>query len=120
MKGGSRGGTRTRCLPSPLPRGMSVIARKPAAPPYCLVTTSKKPSKPSLLNRLKSGIKKIVTMGGKKKAAEHSKPAAKHEPKSEAKHEPKKHTGTHAPGPRPHSDRKPAPRHERSEGGRHE
>jgi superfamily II DNA/RNA helicase len=80
------------------------------------VTTPKKPSKPSLLHRIKSGIKKIVTLGGKKKHADHGKSAAKHEPK----HEPKKHAGAHAPSPRPHGDRKAGPRHERSEGGRHE
>jgi ATP-dependent RNA helicase RhlE len=96
------------------------------------VTTSKKPSKPSLLNRLKSGIKKIVTMGRKKKHAADSdrhtgkshahghSHAAKHE---EKKHEEKKHAPTHAHTPRPHGERerKPGPRHERSEGGpRHE
>jgi ATP-dependent RNA helicase RhlE len=92
------------------------------------VTTPKKPSKPSLLNRIKSGIKKIVGLGGKKKPVadhaheKHDKPVAKahgHAHGTQAKHEDRK------PGPRPPGERtqgekehKPSPRPERGSEGR--
>jgi ATP-dependent RNA helicase RhlE len=99
-------------------------------PPFRLVTTPKKPSKPSLLHRLKSGIKTIVTMGRKKKqSAEHEKHTGKSHAQTarqeEKKHEDKKpeekkHAAGHSHAPRPHAERKPGPRHERSESPRHE
>jgi ATP-dependent RNA helicase RhlE len=97
-------------------------------PPSRIVTTPKKPSKPSLLHRLKSGIKNIVTLGRKKKqTADHEKHSGKshaHPAKQEEKkHEDKKHDEKKQAHPsRPHNERerKPGPRHERSEAPRHE
>lgn len=96
------------------------------APPYRLVTTPKK-AKPSLLHRLKSGIKNLVT-GGKKKQAESAKQHS-HPEKSHAEKPAVKKTATaaaahvapaHSASPRPQGERRPGPRHERSEGPRHE
>src|SRR3954471_2416933 len=96
------------------------------APPYRLVTTPKK-AKPSLLHRLKSGIKNFVG-GGKKKQTEshkaHPEKPRSDKPHAEKSHSEKshghgekpaakKHATSHAATQRPHGERRAEPRHER-------
>lgn len=81
------------------------------------MTTPKKP-KPSLLHRLKSGIKSLL--GSKKKKTEEKKHGHEEHPEKlhpSAKHPSKKHATEHAQGERK-SSRPPRPEGERREGSR--
>lgn len=91
--------------------GVSLYSDSNRAPPYRLVTTPKK-AKPSLLSRLKSGIKKLVTLGGRKKKAESEKTHSE-KPGSKKPLPPAQGSGAHPKSERKHGARHEGPRRER-------